>query len=226
MTNTIIATNETIHNLVIDAVIAGVDAFAHHGTAVNLNHIDVSNVTSLDWVFPGLAVMVDVSSWDTSNVTNLANLLCDAQVSPDLSNWNVSSVRNMDEAFARMRYTGNLSSWNVHSECSTRETLAGANLHFANGVGELHWICRADVLLPSSNVETYDSKLRTGGAVGQLSAEEDAKFMQYSTMVRKLHTDMGSDLHGPELGRAAWAAYQADLHGVESAELPEDFDFN
>ena len=64
MAKTIIATNETIKDIVKSEI-------ARLGNNADLNHIDVSQVTDMSYLFKGSEFNGDISKWDVSNVTNM-----------------------------------------------------------------------------------------------------------------------------------------------------------
>jgi hypothetical protein len=60
----IIATDETIRNLVLSEI-------SKLGVNADLNHIDVSNVTDMSFVFSYSDFDGDISKWDVSNVKDV-----------------------------------------------------------------------------------------------------------------------------------------------------------
>ena len=84
-----------------------------HGTAVDLNHVDVSRLSSLHGVFSRSPFCGDISRWDVSNVQDFSNLFMESQISCDLSQWNTSSATCMHKTFAGCKKVPNISSWDV-----------------------------------------------------------------------------------------------------------------
>ena len=64
MAKTIIATNETIKEIVKSEI-------KRLGYNADLNHIDVSQVTDMSFLFNDSDFDGDISNWNVSNVTNM-----------------------------------------------------------------------------------------------------------------------------------------------------------
>ena len=67
MEKTIIATNETIKEIVKSEI-------ERLGNNADLNHIDVSQVTDMSYLFNGSCFNGDISNWDVSNVTDMEGM--------------------------------------------------------------------------------------------------------------------------------------------------------
>ena len=67
----------------------------------NISKWDVSNVTSMEYMFfVCKSFNQDISSWDVSNVTNIEGMFCECEsFNKDISTWDVSNVKSMDGIF-------------------------------------------------------------------------------------------------------------------------------
>ena len=67
----------------------------------NISKWDVSTVTSMEYMFfVCKSFNQDISSWDVSNVTNMEGMFCECEsFNKDISTWDVSNVKSMDGIF-------------------------------------------------------------------------------------------------------------------------------
>lgn len=90
---TVIATDKNIRQLVQEAI-------KENGIDVDLNFIDVSQVTNMYALFEHSDFCGDISAWDVSNVTNMSSMFYGARMfNCDISEWDVSKVENFESMF-------------------------------------------------------------------------------------------------------------------------------
>lgn len=93
---------------------------------INLNHIDVSEVTDMACLFDTIndevtLKYIDISEWDVSNVKRMRWMFdeCEELVSVgDLSNWDVRKLEDAEGMFKhckKLTYVGDISEWNLDS---------------------------------------------------------------------------------------------------------------
>jgi hypothetical protein len=81
------------------------------GLKANLNHLDISNLTDLSFIFINSPFNGDISQWNTSHVEDMNNMFAGALFNQDISQWNVSNVQHMCYLFFCSSFNQDLSVW-------------------------------------------------------------------------------------------------------------------
>ena len=118
----IIATNDTLNDIISQEI-------EKYGTSADLNHIDVSNVTSMIRVFSCLKFNGDISKWDVSNVTNMCGMFENSNFNGDISKWDVSNVTNMCLMFYYSKFNGDISTWDVSNVTNMSSMFENSNFN-------------------------------------------------------------------------------------------------
>lgn len=88
---------------------------ASRGPTCSLNHIDVSKMTDMSYMFHDLDFQGDISKWNVSNVKRMEFMFYKSTFNGDISNWNVSNVQNMTRMFTSSAFNGDLSKWDMRN---------------------------------------------------------------------------------------------------------------
>ena len=86
------ATNKTIREVVRDRIKA-------KGNAIDLNVIDVSEVTDMSYLFLNSPFNGNIEEWDVSNVINMTGMFMNSKFDGDISKWDVGKVKKHECCF-------------------------------------------------------------------------------------------------------------------------------
>lgn len=89
------------------------EATNKNGFRCSLNHIDVSQIQSMDSMFHGSPFDGDISLWNTRRVVSMVGLFAQSHFNGDITRWNVSNVENMSSMFTGSRFNKSIANWNV-----------------------------------------------------------------------------------------------------------------
>jgi len=79
----------------------------------DISHWNVSNVADMSYMFDHSSFNGDISHWDVSNVTDMSYMFDHSSFNGDISHWDVSNVTDMSYMFDHSSFNGDISHWNV-----------------------------------------------------------------------------------------------------------------
>ena len=100
-----------------------------NGDNCDLNHIDVSRVIDMSWVFCHLRFNGNIDKWDVSGVTNMKHMFAKSEFNQCISEWNVSNVTSMWCTFYDSAFDQQIARWDVSNVADMEYMFACSNFN-------------------------------------------------------------------------------------------------
>ena len=118
-------TKEELRDIILQRIEA-------EGNKVDLNDIDVSEITDMSELFRETHFNGNISEWDVSNVTDMSHMFWECrEFNQDISSWDVSKVKDMRSTFAGCEaFNQDISGWDVSKVTDAYNIFKGCKIKY------------------------------------------------------------------------------------------------
>lgn len=136
-TNMVVSATDTLDTSLITSFVDMFRTCTSLGTITNIDDWDVSNVTTMSFMFNLSGYSGSIDSWNTSSVTNMQSMFNNADsFNSSIDSWDVSNVTSFNGMFSNAAiYNQSMNSWTLNSvsDINMSSMFAGA-LSFAGNI--------------------------------------------------------------------------------------------